>query len=127
MEEKRKISFNLPVSLIDYLDLEAKRQFPQQNRTQVLQKIVWFYSQNKPLQWERVCVALIHKIRKIFDGLIYHTSEPKIKTLDKLYKIKDLADHISFGLEEEGILSGVNFLNASTSIEDIKNKLIENL
>ena len=123
------MSFNLPIPLIDYLDQEAKRQFPQLNRTQILRKIIWFYTENKSklTELKRLNIALIQKLRSIFDSLIFHTDKPDINSKQKLYKIKDIADNIPYGFEERGILSGVNLLNPPTSIEDIINKLLENL
>ncbi len=125
----QKVSFNLPATVVDYLDLEAKRHLPQLNRTQLLSIIIWFYTENKikVLEWRGLCIALLQKIKSVFDGLIYHTDKPDINSNQKLHNIKEMADHIPFGFEEKGILSGVNILNPSTSIDDIFAKLFENL
>ncbi|MBA7621832.1 hypothetical protein ES703_29200 [subsurface metagenome] len=126
---KKKISFNLAVDIIELIDQEAKAVVPKLNRTQALEMIIKFYTDNKNRvnQWERLCIALIGKILSICDSLTFFTDKWEINTKDKLYKIKEMADSIPFGFEESGILSGVNLRKSSIPIKEKIDRLFENL
>lgn len=127
--EKKKISFNLAINVIQLIDQEAKEVAPKLNRTQALEMIIKFYTDNKNRtnRWERLCIALIGKILSICDSLMFFTDKWEINTKDKLYKIKEMADSIPFGFEESGILSGVNLRNSSMPNKEKIDKLFENL
>lgn len=127
--EKKKISFNLAIDVTELIDQEAKAVVPKLNRTQALEMIIKFYTDNKNRvnRWRRLCIALIGKILSISDSLMFFTDNWEKNTKDKLYKIKEMADSIPFGFEESGILSGVNLRKSTMPIEEKIDRLFENL
>ena len=104
-KDKKKISLNLPIDIIELVDKEAKEILPKLNRTQTLEMIIQYYFDNKikTFQWKRLCIALLRKILSILDGLMFFTDNWEINSKDKLYKVKEMADKIPFGFEESDI------------------------